>query len=252
MKYLFKKPTVKKVIFQIKFPSLFSMELKVGELQDKIIREFPESSLSYIHPMFLTQIGPEGKKIEPPKELTNVEKVWQFISPKGYRLNVLINSLDISSDLHKSYDNPKAEHRFRDVIESVLEPFFSLTRIPNLNRIGLRYIDECPIPRIDDSEFKKWYNTVLPLKRFSLTTTNEMSFRTVTKVDKYYLMYSENFILIKDKNKMTHKFLLDFDGYAENIPSDNYLNITDKLHQIISDCYFETIKKPAIDRMKPL
>ena len=41
---VFLHPTVKEVAFEIKFPHLFSIENKIGEFQDKIILQFPESS----------------------------------------------------------------------------------------------------------------------------------------------------------------------------------------------------------------
>lgn len=44
---VFPNPTVKQVVFQITFPHLFYMEQKIGELQVKIMRMFPKSSLLY-------------------------------------------------------------------------------------------------------------------------------------------------------------------------------------------------------------
>ena len=42
---IFPNPTVKQVVFQIVFPNLFYIENKIGELQLKIMTEFPESTL---------------------------------------------------------------------------------------------------------------------------------------------------------------------------------------------------------------
>jgi len=40
---VFPNPTVKQVIFQIRFPNLFYLESKIGEYQLKIMQRFPES-----------------------------------------------------------------------------------------------------------------------------------------------------------------------------------------------------------------
>jgi hypothetical protein len=42
---VFLNPTVEKVIFQIRFSNLFYIENKIGELQIKLMSEFPDSSI---------------------------------------------------------------------------------------------------------------------------------------------------------------------------------------------------------------
>ena len=44
---IFPFPTVKHVIFQIKYPNLFYLENRIGDFQMKIINEFPDSKLSF-------------------------------------------------------------------------------------------------------------------------------------------------------------------------------------------------------------
>ncbi|PPA78438.1 MAG: hypothetical protein C00003105_00588 [ANME-2 cluster archaeon HR1] len=73
-----------------------------------------------------------------------------------------------------------------------------------------------------------------------------MAFRTVTKRDEYSLIYSES--LQQKENE--YKLILDFDGFAENIDSNDYLKVTDDLHTIISDEYEKTIKNPVYEYMR--
>ena len=47
MPEIFSNPTVKKVIFQIRFPNLFFIENKIGDFQLKIMGMFPESKLIF-------------------------------------------------------------------------------------------------------------------------------------------------------------------------------------------------------------
>ena len=55
------------------------------------------------------------------------------------------NSLDITSGYHKTYNHEGVE-KFRDIIELAVGKFFKVISLPIINRIGLRYVDECPIP----------------------------------------------------------------------------------------------------------
>jgi len=244
---MFPNPTVKQVIFQITFPNLFYIENKIGAFQLKIMKEFPQSALLFRRQVLFADVGSESKLAEIPSDSENgtSKKVWQFKSDKNFELHVLGNSLDITSGYHKTYDL-EGENKFRDTIKFVLDCFLEVTEIPIINRIGLRYVDECPIPSKDNSTFKSYYNSIFPLDRFNLADAKEMAFRTVTKRDEYSLIYSES--LQQKENE--YKLILDFDGFAENIDSNDYLKVTDNLHTIISDEYEKTIKSPVYEYMR--
>lgn len=244
---IFPNPTVKQVSFEIRFPNLFYMESKIGNFQLKIMKEFPQSALLFRNRVIITDVGPEGKIMNVPEDLDKeaVKRIWQFKSDKNIELNVLGNSLNIVSQYHKTY-NLDGGNKFRDTIKLVLDTFFEVTSIPIINRIGLRYIDECPIPSKDNSTFMSYYDSAFPLERFNLADTREMNFSTVTKKGKYYLMYAE-YIQQKENE---YELILDFDGFAENIESKDYLTVTDDLHTIISDEYERTIKSPVYGHMR--
>ncbi len=244
---IFPNPTVKQVIFQIRFPNLFYIENKIGDLQLKIMKEFPQSALLFRRQFIFVDKGPEGEFEKIPEELDKEsgKKIWKFESPKNFELNVLADSLDISSRYHKTY-NLGRENKFRDIIEFVLNNFFEVISIPVINRIGLRYIDECPISSKNNDTFKSYYNSTFPLDRFNLADTKELDFKTVVKKGEYYLRYIESLQEIEGQ----YKLILDFDGYAENISPEDYLGVTDNLHEIISEEYERTIKGPVYEYMK--
>ena len=244
---VFPNPTVKRVIFQIRFPNLFFIENKIGDLQLKIMKEFPKSSLLYRRQFLFADVGPKGKLEEIPAKFDEEfgKKIWQFESEKNYRLNVLTDSLDITSEYHKTY-NGDDPNKFRDTIEFVLKQFFEVSAIPLVNRIGLRYIDECPLPSKDNKTFESYYDSVFPIDRFDIADVDEMRFRTVTKKGNYHLTYMETL----QKSEDEHKYILDSDGFAMNISSEDCLRVTDDLHRLVSEEYERTIKEPVYEYMR--
>ena len=58
---IFPYPTVKQVVFEIRFPNLFYIENKIGEFQTKIMKEFPESALLFQRKFFFADVGTEEK-----------------------------------------------------------------------------------------------------------------------------------------------------------------------------------------------
>jgi len=247
IKEIFAKPTVKQVIFQITFPNLFSIENKVGEFQTKIMKEFPESALIFQRQLFFTDIGDKEKlkDIEDYSDKQGTLKIWRFKSKKKCTMNVSSNSLNINSEHHKTYDL-EGGTKFKDIIKFTVDCFLEITKIPIINRIGLRYINECPIPARDNEKFKSYYNTVFPLDRFNLADANEMLYKTEVRKENYNLRYIESF---KKKGKK-YQFILDFDASAEKISSKNYLKTTDKLHEIVNNEYGITIKEPLKKYMR--
>jgi uncharacterized protein (TIGR04255 family) len=245
---VFLNPTVEKVIFQIRFSNLFYIENKIGELQIKLMSEFPDSSIVMRRQMVLIEKG-DKTKLEvdfQDSEENFVQKIWQFKSPKGYNLNILSNSLDITSEFHKTYSNPNGDHRFRDIIEIVVSNFIKLTNLPIFKRIGLRYIDKCPLISKDNIIFKNWYNSTFPLERFSLDNSEEMMFRVITKKNNYYLRYIESL----QKDEQGDHLILDFDGFTNDILSTEYLTKLDALHNFISEEYERSIKEPVYEYMR--
>lgn len=244
---IFPNPTVKQVIFQIRYPNLFYMENKIGDLQLKIMNEFPQSKLIIRRDILVTDIGSEEKFKEIQNDLeSNIgKKIWQFKSEKNFMLNILSDSLDITSEYHKTY-NLDGGDKFRDAIEYVINSFFEIVSIPVLNRIGLRYIDECPLPNKDNKTYKEYYNTCFPIDRFNINEADEMNFKVITQKGEYNLRYLE--LLRKFDNK--YKVILDFDAFALKIVSKNCLKVTDKLHNIIIEEFEKTIKEPIYKYMR--
>lgn len=244
---IYSNPTVKKVIFQIKFSNLFYIENKIGDLQLKIMEKFPQSSLLFRKQIVFADIGPGVKLENISSDLGEEkgEKIWRFKSSKNFQLDVLSDSLDISSQYHKTY-NLEGGDKFRDIIKFVLDHFLEIVSIPIINRIGFRYIDECPIPSKDNATFDSYYKSVFPIKRFNLADVDEMDFKTVIKKGEYYLRYVESLQKVGGE----YKLILDFDGFAKNIDSKDYLTTTDNLHEMIIEEFEKTIKKPVYKYME--
>lgn len=246
---IFPNPTVKQVIFAIQFPNLFFIESKIGDFQMKIINEFPESALVFQR-QFVFAIG-EDDKIDDLRQKRPQEqggnKVWQFNNPTlGYHLSVTTNSLSITSSFHKTYNNPKSDNRFRDFIELVLKQFFAITNLSTVTRVGLRYIDECPFKEKTTDAFTDHFNSCFSTTRFSIENLVQHQYMTLIKRGAYVMRYVEKY----DSNNNPTLLVLDFDGSANNVPSTECLDTTDKLHILISGEWAATIKEPVYAYMR--
>lgn len=249
IKEVFLNPTVKKVVFQIRYPNLFAIEKIIGDYQLKIMDRFPNSQLLLKQQFVLADINVgrsiESRNYEP--DSPSVLKIWNFTTDDGVELNIHTDSLDISSSLHKTYDNPDVDNRFRDSIQFAVDKFLETVNIiPKFTRIGLRYIDECPVSKKDNESFLAWYKSTFPLTRFPLERALNLKMEARVIKDRGFLKFSESF---QDSNGIL-KYTLDFDGYKENIKSSEYLSTTDQLHELIAEEFKNSANSPLFDYMR--
>lgn len=244
---IFPNPTVKQRIFEIRFPNLFFLEDKMGDLQLRVMNKFPDTSLIFRRQVVFVDKGPEGKleKLPPPLDEEVGKKIWRFRSDMNYEFNVTSSSLHITSKYHKTYNLGEGD-KFRDVIKLVCDNFFEVVGIPIIKRLGFRYIDECPLPSKDNATFGSYYNSVFPIGRFDMADAQEMDFRTVVKKNDFNLTYMESLRKIEDG----YKLILDFDGFANDVRSEDYLRVTDELHRIILEEFERTVKEPVFEYMR--
>lgn len=245
---VFPNPTVKEVHFQIRFPSLFYMEKKIGDLQLELMEKFPVSSFALKQQIIFADLGSEVsiEQLRRDHDGKFAEKTWIFKSEEGVEIHVFNSSLGILSRQHKTYDKPGPEEQFRNLIEYVVSRFLKVISIPVINRIGLRYIDECPIADKTNEIFQEWYKTTFPLTRFNLADATEMCFKTTVKKDDCFLRYLEEIVCHND----IYSLKLDFDGYKNTIEPTNYLSVSDTLHRLISDEYEASINEPVFKYMR--
>jgi len=245
---VFPNPLVKEVVFQIRFPNLFFLADRIGDFQVKVMKEFPKSELLLRRHFLLTDEGDTDKLERMVGELKDqeaVNRVWQFESEQGVRLDITSNSLALVSKSHKSYRLGE-ERPFRDVVAFVTSCFFDVTQVPIIKRIGLRYIDECPVPENNSERFAEYYTTVFPLERFPLENATAMDYKVIIDRGPHKLRYVES-LRGQGENR---SLILDFDAWAEDIQPSATIETTDTLHEIIWNEFEATIREPVREYMR--
>lgn len=240
---VFTNPTVKQVIFQIKFPNLFYIETKVGEFQLGIMREFPKSEVVFQKQFVFAEVK-QGENLGQVPE-SGTRKIWKFISESGTELELQNDSLALSTEHYTSYASGEPSKQFKRIISFAVTEFRKVVPVPVLSRIGLRYVDHCPVKSMSNAPFKRFYDSCLPLKRFPLDTMADAGVTVVRSLkDGFGLTYKER-LAVKD-----HELIVDIDAYHGEAAPDDYLTIVDRLHELDSQEFWQTAKGPLIDYMR--
>lgn len=241
---IYPKPTVKEVHFEVRFPHIFSIENRIGDIQLAIFDQFPESKLIFTRSILFVDKGPESdmEKIDDKPS----RKIWKFSYQNKYELNIFTNKIGILSKVHTSYNLGKKGENFRDVIEYVLENFFDLIPIKTVSRVGLRYLDVGPLPDKNNDVLQEYYNTTFPINRFDLENVITYEYGQVSKIDDVNYIYKESLIEENDE----YKIRLDYDTFIENVKVVDILKETDRLHDVHKKEWHNTLKEPVYKYMR--
>ena len=249
---IFPNPLVKKVIFAIRFPNLFFLGDRIGDYQVKVMEKFPKSDLILQQSLLFTKTSDSDKlkqKVSEFKESDSDSRVWRFMTDFGMILDISSDSLSLVSENHKSFNcNDCSDNKcFREFIIFVTECFYDVMKIPAVKRIGLRYINECPVRDSSSKHFQEDYNTAFPLAQFPLEDATAMRFSTDINRDENAVRYVESLVCKDGKCNLT----LDLDAFTrEDCTFEEIPSIIDNLHNIIRDQFMKTIKQPVIDYMR--
>jgi uncharacterized protein (TIGR04255 family) len=246
---VFPTPLVKQVAFEIRFPNLFFIEGRIGEFQVQVMTDFPQSELVHRRNfMFLAGNVDSSQAQELAKQQSSdIEKIWQFKSESGIRLEISTRNLVLVSEKHLSYHEGKGKS-FRGIVENTVSKFFKLIQLPAVQRVGLRYVNECPLFDKTTKTFKDCYNSILPVERFGLENLSRADCIAVINEGTMQIQHVE--VLRFAPPPIGDKLLLDMDASTENIAPDKVLATADGLHDMISSEFFKVIKEPILEFMR--
>lgn len=230
---VFKYPTVKEVAFEVRFSEIFFMEKMIGDFQLEIMESFPISK-KLEKPYTIIFEGENSKFAETSNK---TRTTWQFLT-ETRQTTVLIRSdrLNILTKEFKTYNHP--DHpRFRDIITEVVSRFLDKFPIKQFERIGLRYIDHCPLEEKNNNYFKNYYEPIFDIEKFKLEDIIENFNLFRLKKENYELLFQSGIRKISDD----YNYFMDFDGYTKNISINEYLDHLDKIFVMINDLYFDNI-----------
>lgn len=242
---IFPHPTVKQVIFQIRFPKLFFLQTKIGDLQLGLMSQFPKSE-SIVQRAFVFAQG-SGENLQnllKDRPSDESERIWTFENDQGVKVEVKLDALTVVSESHKSYRH--TPDSFRNALIFILDAFLKHAPIQTVARVGFRYVDECPFPSLTNACFTRYFNSCLPIARFNIKECNEMVCRIVRRGTSGSIRYAEA-ILERKPNSVLQ---IDMDAFAENVLASDVIATADRLHDIVRREFESTVNDPVIKYMR--
>lgn len=239
----YKNSPLKEVIFQLRFPTILSINAKEPvELQERLRAEYPLYSDN------IEQI----KERQANGEVTESSAHrYQFISADGqYMVSLSSSFIALSTLCYETWE------KFSDRIENVLKSFLEVYQTKIFVRVGLRYKDVITKSRYGFAG-KKWNELVKPEVIGIISDIDEknlMEYHLMSvhkqKEDESVVRNQFEFVLVDKHDEIS--LLLDCDySLSQVLPVENYLEIAEMLHNHSSNFIENSITPALREAMQP-
>lgn len=240
----YKNSPLKEVIFQLRFPTILSINAKEPvEFQERLRDEYPlyNDTIETVKESL-----PNGDVKETPSHR------YQFISQDGLYMISLGSSFIALSTL--GYDTWE---KFRDRIEKVVEQFQEVYSTKIFVRIGLRYKDVIT-KSVYGFAGRNWNELVKPEVIGIISNIDEqnlMEYHLMSvhrqKGDDSVVRNQFEFVLTEKRDEVS--LLLDCDySLSQVLPAEKYLGVADTLHGHSSNFIENSITPALREAMQPV
>ena len=245
----YQKSPLVEVIFQLRFPTILSINAKQPiEFQEKIREKYPfyQEDDEQQNEMI---IDPNGNPVQ---FKASSLKNYAFISPdESYKINLTSSFISISTLKYTYWDE------FKKHIEFVIPIFEEIYKPAFYTRVGLRYIDV--IIREDLGLQNVSWNELIEPHVLGIITPEIESGVKYYSSDAEYQNPTDNtatkvhFELVHANNQKELSLLIDCDYYLQSVVENDKVNImADKLHKNSSDFINNAITEKLSSAMEPV
>lgn len=245
----YQKSPLVEVIFQLRFPTILSINVKQpSDFQDKIRENYPFYQEGN-EPQSEMIIGTDGKPVQ---IKTSNSKNYAFISVnEEYKVNLTSSFIAISTLKYTQWED------FKRQIEFVVPLFEEIYKPAFYTRVGLRYIDA--ITREDLGLANcKWSELIESHVLGIISTEIEDGIRSFVSEVEYQVPSSKaltkaHFELVHINNRAEISFLLDCDYFIQDVTKkEDMHDVVDVLHSASSHFISSAITEKLSEAMDPV
>lgn len=215
------------VIFQLRFPTILSINTKQpAEFQEKIRRDYPyyDEGIEEQNELLLNANG-KAAQVK-----TNQNKNYSFISiDETYKVNLTSTFIAISTRKYTQWEE------FSVKVEQVVKAFQEVYEVPFYTRIGLRYIDVIQRSVLNLTS-EKWSDLIKPhvlgiVTQFEDGMNSYMS-QAEFKDAADGVWTKTHFELVNVNNNTEDSLLIDCDYFKpETTKTDMMMDVANMLHE---------------------
>ena len=223
-------PPLSEVAFEVNFPNLFAVETGIAAYQQQVEALYPKSGGEYI--VRLPAVVAFGKPTK--QESTALTPMRSFvfqnsIGSRIIRVSVVNFTLLVTDYLH--FEDYMA------ALTAAFTPAIDIFQLHNVDRIGLRYVNQIPIPNENaEIRYKEYVRSPINADTFAAHVPTNFLTEVSVDLEGTSKLTIRSGLLPSQIDAPTRTYLLDFDCYSlGSVPlsADSLTKLLTQYHEAI-------------------
>ena len=212
---VFKANPIREVDFEIRFAPRLRVAPEMWRFQEVLETEYPEVALE-------TALLPNGATVSVTVFQDQLKARVIKVSPQNMAL------------AFSAYSN------FEDFKEEVLkrsERFCEIFNVSSLIRVGLRYVNEIPLPTQEPESLTTYVKPLVEFDRIPLDSVQQFALQMAAKLDDHMILVRTALLAGPIRT-----YVLDIDAYAETVKATSEIRaLLDRFHDSVQRVFLDHV-----------
>lgn len=212
---IFPANPIREVDFEIRFTPRLRIQAEMWRFQEDLVSEYPEVGLE-------TALLPNGATVSVTVFQSQMKARVIKVSPQSMAL------------AFSSYENFE---EFKEEIIKRSARFCEIFQVSDLTRIGLRYVNEIPLPTQQPESMVAYVRPLVDFTRISLQAVQQFALQLVAKAGDHMVQVRTAMLA-----GPVRTYILDIDAYTEAIkPSTQIGSLLDRFHDTAQRVFLDHV-----------
>jgi uncharacterized protein (TIGR04255 family) len=206
---------IREVDFEIRFTPRLRVQAEMWRFQESVVTEYPEVGLE-------SAILPNGTTLS--------VTVFQN-QAKARLIKVSPQNMALAFSAYKNFEE------FKDEVLKQSDDFCKTFGVTELTRIGLRYVNEIPLPTQESSSMTKYVRPLVAFDRIPLETVQQFALQMSATAGGHMVLVRTAMIAGPIRT-----YILDIDAYTEIVrPASEISTLLDQFHDTAQRVFLDHV-----------
>jgi len=206
---------IREVDFEIRFTPRLRVQAEMWRFQESVVAEYPD-------------VGLESALL--PNGITLSVSVFQNLA-KARLIKVSVQNMALAFSAYANFEDFKEEVLKRSA------GFCNIFDVSSITRVGLRYVNEIPLPTQQAESMAKYVNPLVDFDRIPLGSVQQFALQLSAQVGDHMIQVRTAMLA-----GPVRTYILDIDAYTETIKSaDEIGTLLDRFHDTAQNVFLDHV-----------
>jgi uncharacterized protein (TIGR04255 family) len=215
---------IREVDFEIRFTPRLRVQAEMWRFQEELVEEYPDVGLE-------SAILPNGTTLS----------ITVFQNQRKARvIKVSPHNMALAFSSYNNFEE------FKDEVQRRTSNFCGIFEISSLTRIGLRYVNEIPLPTQQPESITKYVRPLVEFERIPLHSVQQFAMQVASQLNDHMILVRTAMLA-----GPVRTYILDIDAYTETIqPMSDIPSLIERFHASVQHVFLDHVTDEYRDVMR--